>query len=458
MNSFENIVPHSQEAEQSVLGGLLQDNQAIDRMGELLEAAFFSETHRLIFRAIIRQAEAGKSWDVITVAEFLESHKKLDAVGGLAYLNSLVHNVPSSANIARYAEIVRDHHTRRKIMSAASTLSEIVSGRGSIDDAMNGAQGALMAITDGIRTDEPRSIRDVVSDHFDLLEKRANDERKGIPTGLTDLDEILNGGWKRGQSVVIAGRPGMGKSALSLHNALHAAAVGYGVLYLSMEMVASELADRTLAQLGRIYLGALVAGNLSETDWSGMTVATGKVQDMPLHVLDRSGLTFFQVATFARRHKRKHGLDLLVIDYLQLMAGADGEKRHAQIEEITRNVKALAKELNIAVLLLSQLSRKTENTRKPKNSDLRDSGSIEQDADVIIFIHREEVDNPETNWKGYADLHITKQRQGALGRVGATYVGHQVRFENFSGTLPDFEKPAEPAKKRGFEHHTKGSV
>jgi replicative DNA helicase len=188
---------------------------------------------------------------------------------------------------------------------------------------------------------------------------------------------------------------------------------------------------------------------MNQKDWDGVAVAAGDVQDLSLFVMDRPGLNFFQVATCARRHKRKHGIDLLVVDYLQLMAGEEGEKRHSQIEEITRNLKTLAKELDIAILLLSQLSRKTEESRRPKLSHLRDSGSIEQDADVVIFIHREEVDNPETQWKNYADIHVAKNRQGALGRIGAGYIGHQVRFENFDGSLPDWD--AKPDyKSKGF--------
>ena len=196
-------------------------------------------------------------------------------------------------------------------------------------------------------------------------------------------------------------------------------------------------------------LGSVLTGEMTSDEWDGVTRAVGKVQGASLFILDRPGLNFYQVATCARRHKRKHGLDLLVLDYLQLMAGADDEKRHAQIEEITRNLKTLAKELNVAVLLLSQLSRKTEETRKPKLSHLRDSGSIEQDADVVIFIHREEVDNPDTDYKNYADIHIAKNRQGALGRIGATYIGHHVRFDNYSGVPPNWDAPIKSSK-RGF--------
>jgi replicative DNA helicase len=452
MNSFtENFaVPHSIDSEQSVLGGLLIDNNSIDRMGDLAEEAFYAEANRLIFRAIKKQASAGKSWDAITVAEMLDVHKKLDAVGGLAYIGSLAQNVPSSANIARYAGIVREHYTRRQIMAAAAELTEMVQHKGDVAVAMDKAQSALLAITETVKTDEPRSISDIFNEHFNVLEKRIEGGTKGIPTGLDDLDEILNGGWHRGQVIVLAARPSMGKTALSLHQAIHAAIKGYGVLYLSMEMVASELADRAIAALGRVHLGSLLSGKMKEEEWSGITAATSKVQDIALHVLDKSGLNFFQLATFARRHKRKHGLDLLVVDYLQLMAGDSDDKRHSQIEEITRNLKSLAKELDIAIILLSQLSRKTEETRRPKLSHLRDSGSIEQDADVVLFIHREEVDTHETNYKNYADIHVAKNRQGALGRIGATYIGHQVRFENFTGQLPDWDaKPAQQT--RGFK-------
>ena len=440
MNISESFqTPHNLQSEQSILGGLLIDGNAIDRIGELVEKDFYSEAHRLIFKAIQKQAADGKQWDAITVAELLEQHKKLEAAGGLQYIGTIASNVPSSANIKHHAEIVRENSKRRQIMEAVNELSEIVSGKGDVDAAMDKVQSRLLAITEGCsRSDEPRSITEIIIEHMDTIGQRLSNDRKGIATGLTDLDAMLNGGWHRGQLVVIAGRPGMGKSALSLHNSIEAAKAGYGVLYLSMEMVAAELADRAIASNGHISLGSVLSGVMNEREWEGVTVANGTLHELPLHVVDRSGLNFFQVASYARRHKRKNGLDMLVVDYLQLMAG-EGDKRHSQIEEITRSLKALAKELNIAILLLSQLSRKTENARKPKLSDLRDSSSIEQDADVVIFIDREEVDNPETTWKGYADLHVAKQRQGALGRVGVSYIGSHVRFTDFVGNMPDFK-------------------
>ncbi|UOF78817.1 replicative helicase [Caudoviricetes sp.] len=443
------IPPHSIDAEKSVLGGLLIDNCAIDRMGELDPAAFFNLSHSLIFTAIRNQAASGKSWDAITTAEALDTAKKLEQAGGLTYIGSLAREVPSSANIKRYADIVRENCTRRQIMAAAAELTELVIHKGDISTAMDKAQSKLQVITEGVKTDEPRSINAIIQEHFSTLEHRLDGGKRSMSSGLDDLDKLLNGGWHRGQVIVLAARTSMGKTALSMHHAISAAQSGYGVLYLSMEMVAAELADRAIAALGRVNLGSLLTADMTEAEWGGVTVATGKMQDLPLHVLDRSGLNFFQVATYARRHKRKHGLDILVVDYLQLMAGAGEEKRHAQIEEITRSMKVLAKELDIALILLCQLSRKTEETRRPKLSHLRDSGSIEQDADVVLFIHREEVDDPATQWKCYADIHVAKNRHGALGRIGVTYIGHQVRFENFAGNLPEWD--TQHNKRRGME-------
>lgn len=450
MNSQEAFTPpHSGEAEQSVIGALLMDNNAIDRIGELLVDDFYSMAHRDIFSAIQNQSALGRQFDVITIAEALQSNGRLDNAGGLAYIGGLAANVPSSANIARYASIVKEHSQRRKIISAANELSALIYSKADIGEAMDKAQSQLIAITETVKTDEPRSMAQIVHEHFSIIERRMEGATKGITTGIDDLDEILNGGWHRGQIIVLAARPSMGKTALSMHHGIKAAMSGYGVLYLSMEMVASELADRAISSIGRISLKNVLTAKMKEAEWEGMTLATSKLNDLPLHVLDKSGLTFYQVATYARRHKRKYGLDVLVIDYLQLMAGAEGDKRHSQIEEITRNLKSLAKELNIAIILLSQLSRKTEDSRKPKLSHLRDSGSIEQDADIVLFIHREEVDNPETEWKNYADIHIAKNRQGALGRVGVTYIGEQVRFEQYSGRIPNWEdnKP----KRGGFD-------
>jgi len=443
-------VPHSTEAEQSLLGGLLIDNGALERIGELDAAAFFAASHRLIYTAIRNQAQLGRSWDVITIAETLEAHGKLDAVGGLPYIGSIAHAVPSSANIKLYANIVREHCTRRQIIAAAAELQELVSTKGDIAAAMDKAQAKLQAITDGVKSDEPVSLISVLQAHFDTLEHRLVGKNRSISTGLDDLDALLNGGWYRGQVVVLAARPSMGKTALSMHHAIHAAMAGCGVLYLSMEMVAGELADRAFASVGRINLSSLLTAKMDEQEWGCITAAACQMQDLPLYILDQSGLTFYQVAIQARRHKRKHGMDVLIVDYLQLMAGGADEKRHAQIEEITRNLKSLAKELDIVIILLSQLSRKTEESRRPKLSHLRDSGSIEQDADVVLFVHREEVDNPDTEYKNYADIHVAKNRQGALGRVGVTYIGHQVRFENFGGALPNWDE-APKQRARGFQ-------
>lgn len=446
------IVPHNTESEKMLLGALLNDNNAIDRIGELPEAVFFNFAHRLIYCAIIKQAAKGKGWDVITTAELLEREKNLEKAGGLIYLGNLAQDAYSSANIANHGKIIRDHAARRQIMEAAAELTALVQGKGDINEALDKAQSKLLAITEKTELDEPKSITQIFSEHFNVLEKRTDtSKRRAIGSGLTALDSILNGGWYSGQLIVLAARTSHGKTALSMHSAIHAARAGYGVLYLSMEMVASELADRAIAALGRVNLGDVLKGQLTEKQWSGVSNAASAIHDKQMYILDKSGLTFYQVATYARRHKRKHGLDLLVLDYLQLMAGVDRDQRHTQIEEITRNLKCLAKELSIPIILLSQLSRKTENARRPKLSDLRDSGAVEQDADVVLFIHREEVDNPDTCHKNYADIYVAKNRQGALSRIGVTYHGEQVRFEEFSGIKPDWNEPApQPRQRRGI--------
>ncbi len=433
------LPPHSIESEQSILGALLIDNDAIDRMGELSEKAFYASQHRVIFRAIQKQAAAGKKWDVITTSETLEISGDLQEAGGIQYLGNLSLNVPGSANIGRYAEVVRQHAMRREIMAAASELTELVAHKGDIHEALDKAQSRLLAVTASERLDEPKKFSRIMHEHLDVIDRRMNSGRKVISSGLEDLDRYLNGGFCRGQLVIVSARPSHGKTALALHMAIKASIAESGVLFMSMEMEDGELIDRAIASIGHVNLGHLLTGEIPDDAWIGITKAAGKMQDAPLYVLDKPGLNFYQLAMHARRHKRKCGLDLLVVDYLQLMAGSDDEKRHAQIEEITRNMKVLAKELDIAIILLSQLSRKTEDSRRPKLSHLRDSGSIEQDADVVIFIHREEVDNPETNFRNYADIHIAKNRQGKLGRIGATYIGENVRFENFSGCLPDYE-------------------
>lgn len=437
------IVPHNREAEQRVIGALLIDNNAIDRIGELPEQAFFNRAHQMIYRAIRRQSANSQAWDVITVAEMLDADKKLDEVGGFSYLGELAAQTPTSANVASYADIVRDNHARRMIMAAAADLTSLAAHKGDIHAALDRAQAKLMEIGQSSATDDPRSIGDILPAHLEAVENRQTSGSKAISTGLIDLDAKLNGGYHRGQVIVVAARPSMGKTALALMNARTAAEDRAKVLFLSMEMTAEELSDRLLASTAHIDFSNLLTGKLTEDEWARIADQSGRIQDMPLFIEEKSGLNFYQVATYARRQKRKHGLDLLILDYLQLMAGTDeDERRHAQIEEITRGIKSLAKELNCAVVLLSQLNRKTEQTRRPQLSHLRDSGSVEQDADVVIFIHREEVDNPETNWKNYADIYIAKQRNGPLGRIGATYYGHQVRFENYSGNLPDWSSRA----------------
>jgi replicative DNA helicase len=328
------------------------------------------------------------------------------------------------------------------MLQAASKVHEIVSGTLTPAEKLDAAQAEFGKLAEATTRRESASIRDALKRYVDDLDRRARGEAKnpGIPTGLVDLDRVLNGGIRRGALVTIGARPGMGKSALGETIALNAAMSGYGVLFLSMEMPESEVTERAIANVGRVSVSALALAEerMGQTgNWAGVTRASRMLQDTNLHIDDEPGLSMLQVASKARAIKRRHGLDLLVVDYLQLMVGTK-EKRHEQIEEITRNLKILAKVLNCAVLALSQFSREIEKrpVKRPILSDFRDGGSIEQDSDILMGLYREEQDNPDTDNKGYSELFVMKNRQGRPARISLTYLGEQMRFENFTGDVP----------------------
>ncbi|MBU9359575.1 AAA family ATPase, partial [Burkholderia multivorans] len=299
---------------------------------------------------------------------------------------------------------------------------------------------------------EPKLLAQALADHINLLERRSTGGERVISTGYEDLDRALNGGLRPGWSVILAARPGMGKTSLALNIASHAA-VDHGVLFLSMEMPESELIDRNIASLGRVPLDRVMNAPDDNEFWDRVTAATMKMRDMNLHIDDQPALRLLDVRTKARMVKRKSGLDVLIVDYLQLMQG-EGANRNAEIEGISRGLKALAKELNIAVIALAQLNRQVEQraNRTPMLSDLRDSGSIEQDADAVLFIHREEVANPDAGeqWRGFAQIRVAKFRHGRTGDVPMTYCGEFVRFENHVGAWPT-HTVQKVSRSRGFE-------
>ncbi len=439
------LPPHSVEAEQSVLGGLLLDNSAWDRIADFLgESDFYRADHRQIYHHITRLVEANRPADAITVAESLESTKDLESVGGLAYIGALAQNTPSAANIRRYAEIVRERATLRKLAETASNIAELAYNPMGREPAqlLDEAESRIFSISEqGARgrqgfVDMAPVLTQVV-ERIDLLYNRDNpSDVTGVPTGFADVDRMTSG-LQPGDLNIIAGRPSMGKTALALNMAEHVALdAGLPIGIFSMEMSAAQLAMRLLGSIGRLDQHKLRTGRLAEDDWRRLTDAVGRLSEAPIHIDETAALNALELRARARRLHRQYGqLGMIIVDYLQLMSStAQGENRATEISEISRSLKALAKELNVPVVALSQLNRSLEQrpNKRPVMSDLRESGAIEQDADLILFIYRDEVYNPDSPDKGRAEIIIGKQRNGPIGTVLLTFQGEHTRFVNFA--------------------------
>lgn len=450
-NPTPKMPPHSVEAEQSVLGALLRDNDAVDRLGDLRAEHFYLADHVVIFNECMRQIVAGKACDVISVMDALNG--KVTDAG--SYLNSIAQNTPSSANVGRYAAIVRDKAVKRALIGFGRDVADAAANSPEESAAMlDHASSRLEQLAEArIRAEPVRASADLAK-HVGELEERMSGGVKAISTGYPAVDAKLNGGLRRGELVVLAARPKMGKTGFALNVACNAAE-DYAVLVLSMEMPRVQLHDRNIASIGQIPLPHLLQPSMmTDQDWSNLTHAVVKIERMNLFLDDQGALRLLDVRMKAKGMKRRHGLDLLVIDYLQLMEG-DGDNRNAQIEGITRGLKALAKELDIAIVLLSQLNRKLEErpNKRPMPSDLRDSGAIEQDADAVIFLYRDEVYNPDTRDIGVCEVDVALCRQGAPGRVALAYIGEQTRFESLAqGWAP--RKPEDERRgRRGLAAH-----
>ncbi|KAI3591634.1 Replicative DNA helicase (DnaB) [Cupriavidus sp. U2] len=435
-------VLHSIEAEQAVLGGLLLDNDAIDRISGLDAAHFYRDDHRVIYGAIVRLVSANKPADVLTVFEQLQVEGRAERVGGLSYLNAVAQNTPSAANIARYAEIVRDRALLRDTAATARKVLELVETPGPMKGAeiVDKAQGLLGQLTQVGVQRGPKMLYDLMTDFVERVDERYHSRvEPGVPTGIGSLDRALNGGFHDGNLIIVAGRPSMGKTALTTDIGLNMADAGRSVLLDSMEMSDQELVARAAANRGGIHLSALLSGRLGDGDWPRLTHAIQLMGDMRFAIDDTPAMTLLEVRTKAKAHKRKFGLDALIVDYLGLMSGGEEKMRTQQIGAYSRGLKSLAKELNIPVIALAQLSRKNEERpdKKPILSDLRDSGDIEQDADVVIFVHRPEMYDPNNDeLKGYAELLIRKNRNGALCDVPLLYRGAVTKFDEWTGPLP----------------------
>ena len=451
------IPPHSVEAESSVLGGLLLNNGAWDRIGGVLaDGDFYRHENKLIFAAIGAMLNASKPADVVTVFAQLQKAGKAEEVGGLAYLNALAQFTLTDGNIRRYAEIVRERSILRRLISASDEIS--ATAFNAQDQDVDGILDAAMQKVLAIRPEAPRDdwvgAYEGMALHTQVLEARAAGESVAMPTGLTDLDEYLEGGLRPGELVIVGARPSMGKTALGLTIGVNMAA-RYGVGLLSMEMSHAEVNDRLTAMLGAVSMSSVKRPNKGDgLNWSRVVEGVDRAKELNLAVSDQGGLNINQVRAKARALKRLRGLDVLVVDYIGLMAGLDGKaNRNTQLEEISRGLKGLAKELSICVLCLAQLNRKSEERpdQMPMMSDLRDSGAIEQDADVIVFIKRPIMANPDlgAEWNHYAKLSVAKNRQGRCGYLNLSYIGEQTKFSGWAGEVP--LKTVKTAHRGGFE-------
>jgi replicative DNA helicase len=438
------IPPHSVEAESSVLGGLLLDNQAWDRVGDLLvDRDFYRYEHRMVFGAISTLVNASKPADVITVFEQLQSLGKADEVGGLAYLNSLAQYVPSASNIRRYAEIVRERSILRKLVSASDEIAtNAFNPQGKpVAKILDEAEQKIFNIgEEGSRMKQGfQGMDTLVVELLDRVQEMADNpmDITGVPTGFYDLDRMTSG-FQAGDMVVLAARPSMGKTALAINIAEHVALnEGLPVAVFSMEMGASQLAVRIVGSIGRIDQTHLRTGKLTDEEWPRLTEAIEKLRNVSLHIDETPGLTTSELRANARRLARQCGkLGLIVVDYLQLMSGSssDGDNRATELGEISRGLKMLAKELQCPVIALSQLNRsvETRTDKRPMMSDLRESGAIEQDADVIMFIYRDDYYNKDSKEPGVSEIIIGKQRNGPTGTVKLAFIKNLTRFESLA--------------------------
>src|SRR3990167_3760035 len=442
------VPPHSIEAESSVLGGLLLDNHAWDRVGDLLvETDFYRHEHQLIYTAIAALVNASKPADVITVFEHLQNLGKVQEMGGLAYLNNLAQYVPSASNIRRYAEIVRERAILRKLVTASDEIAtNAFNPQGKpVDKILDEAEQKIFNIgEEGSRMKEGfQGMDTLVVDLLDRVQEMADNPKDitGVPTGFSDLDRMTSG-LQAGDLVVLSARPSMGKTAFAINIAEHVALnEGLPVAVFSMEMGASQLAVRIVGSIGRINQGHLRTGKLTDDEWPRLTEAIERLRNVSLHIDETPGLTPSELRANARRLSRQCGkLGLIVVDYLQLMSGsgsaASSDNRATELGEISRGLKMLAKELQCPVIALSQLNRSVEQRtdKRPMMSDLRESGAIEQDADIIMFIYRDEYYNRETTKEpGVAEIIIGKQRNGPTGVVKLTFLNTLTRFESLAG-------------------------
>ncbi len=437
-----NLQPHSLEAEQSVLGGLLVSPDVWGEIADIINADdFYRPNHRQIYREISQLAEENDPIDIITLADKLQAKGVLETVGGLSYISELAEKTPSVSNIKAYAVVIRERAVLRNLIQTSQEIAESgfnPEGRSS-SEIVDDAQRKIMRLSDGEQGSVGlREIKPILTSALDRIEElyESGSDLTGVSTGFKDLDNMTSG-LQRADLVIVAGRPSMGKTAFAMNLVEHAALnQEKPVLVFSLEMSSESLIMRMLASLGRIDQKKIRSGKLEKDDWPKLSTAASKLQDIPLYIDDSSALTPTEIRTRARRVVKESGeLGLVMIDYMQLMQVAgSSEGRVAEISEISRNLKAIAKEFNCPMIALSQLNRALEQrpNKRPQNADLRESGAIEQDADLIFFIYRDEVYNEESLEKGTAEIIIGKQRNGPIGTCRLAFLGQYTRFENLA--------------------------
>lgn len=428
--------PHSEEAERGVLSSILVDEKSIDRIIHLLNGDdFYFPANRVVWNSIVALVNDNKPVDIVTLASRLKETEMLQKAGGIEYISALVGIMPNAANIVYYANIVKDKALLRNLIKETGNIAEkCFTHVGEVSELLDEAEKNVFRIAEYKLKSEVQSIGIIVKDTFEMLEAlyKKRDSITGVPTGYIDLDKMTNG-FQKSDLIVIAGRPGMGKTAFALNIALNAASkYDKSIAVFSLEMSSGQLVQRLLASEARVESSKLRSGRLNMDEWTKLAEVAGRLNDYKIYIDDTPAISSLEIRAKCRRLKREGKLDLIIVDYLQLMSSAKGDNREQQISEMSRSLKALAKELNVPVIALSQLNRSVEgrNDKRPVPSDLRESGAIEQDADIIIFLYRDDFYNKESKYPGIAEVIIAKHRNGPTGTVPLSFIKEFTKFEN----------------------------
>lgn len=435
-NSIMKSLPQSIEAEQSVIGSMIIDKTAIAQAAEgLKEEDFYRDSHKVIFKAIIKMFQKDMAVDLVTLLEYLKSTSQLEKAGGATYVTEISGSVPTTANLSSYIKIVSEKSTLRRLIRASTEIIESsYNEQGNVEKVLDTAEKRIFDIAEKRSTSDYEALSDVLERSFQQIEKLFNNKGDitGVGSGFMDLDAKTSG-FQKGDMVLIAARPSMGKTTFALNIAEHAALrEGKSVVIFSLEMSKDQLAYKLLCSEANVDMLALRTGNLEDKDWDSIARASGPLSKAKIYIDDTAGVTVMEMRSKCRRIKIEHGIDLIMIDYLQLMSGSGSESRQQEVSEISRSIKALAKEMECPVIALSQLSRAPEQRadHRPMLSDLRESGSIEQDADVVMFLYRDEYYNKETEEKNVGECIIAKQRNGPVGTVKLAWLGQFSKFGN----------------------------